>query len=232
MVKSVKQLFIYQTMSNIRISILGLHHLLNEALETLICTNNDFFVIAKYIHTIDFIESGNGIETHILIINTHKIDINDISDVCAILKMYPKIKILIISFSEDEHTIYSMIRAGAKGFLSHDAQRNDLIEAIYTLRNGHDYFSKCITTILLNKYVNSIQNNDSSNIKGIETLSTREIEILQLWGSSFTNQEIAEKLFISVRTVESHKTHIMQKLQLKTSVDLMKYAIKNNIIQI
>ena len=104
---------------------------------------------------------------------------------------------------------------------------------MYTLRNGHDYFSKCITTILLSRYVHSIQNNESiSSLKGIETLSLREIEILQLWGNSFTNQEIAEKLFISVRTVESHKTHIMQKLQLKTAVDLMKYAIKNNIIQI
>jgi two-component system response regulator NreC len=63
-------------------------------------------------------------------------------------------------------------------------------------------------------------------------LSSRQIEILKLWGDGLTNQEIADKLFISVRTVETHKNHIMQKLNLKSSVDLMKFAIRNNIISI
>lgn len=219
-------------MTEIRITIIGMHHLMNEGLESLISSIPEFTIMSKYTNTHDFIESECALQTHVLLINTSSVAIETIEDVQTIVKRFPKIKILLISFSEQEHTIYSIIRAGVKGFLAPDAQRNDLIEAIYTLRNGHDYFSKCITTILLKSYVNSIQNNESDQIKGIETLSSREIEILQLWGISLTNQEIAEKLFISVRTVESHKTHIMQKLQLKTAVDLMKYAIKNNIIQL
>ncbi|HON52956.1 MAG TPA: response regulator transcription factor [Bacteroidales bacterium] len=194
--------------------------------------NIDFEVDSKYTHISDFIESKRAIDIHILILNTNTIVSTDIQNVELILRLYPKIKILIISYSQHEETIFSIIRAGAKGFLAHDSQRQDLIEAIYTLRNGHDYFSKCITQILLHRYVQSIQNNESSSIKGIDLLSSREIEILTLWGNSYTNQEIADALFISVRTVESHKTHIMQKLQLKTAVDLMKYAIKNNIIQL
>ena len=69
-------------------------------------------------------------------------------------------------------------------------------------------------------------NDDSS------ALSSRQIEILKLWGDGLTNQEIADRLFISVRTVETHKNHIMQKLNLKSSVDLMKFAIRNNIITV
>ncbi len=63
-------------------------------------------------------------------------------------------------------------------------------------------------------------------------LSSREIEIMKLWGNSYTNREIANTLFLSVRTVETHKNHIMQKLNLKTSVDMVKFAIRNNIIEI
>jgi two-component system response regulator NreC len=116
--------------------------------------------------------------------------------------------------------------------LSHDATTQDLFEAIYSLRNGYDYFSKVITNILLNRYVSSIQNNEKINDEDVEKLSTREIEILTLWGNSYTNPEIADTLHISIRTVETHKTHIMQKLNLKTQVDLIKYAIRNNIIDL
>ncbi|MBQ4215282.1 MAG: response regulator transcription factor, partial [Bacteroidales bacterium] len=77
-----------------------------------------------------------------------------------------------------------------------------------------------------------IQKNEKPENEEVEKLSSREIEILSLWGSSYTNPEIADTLHISIRTVETHKTHIMQKLNLKTQVDLIKYAIKNNIIDL
>lgn len=216
-------------MSNINVSILGTHHLLNEGIESLLQQTSDIRVYSRYADIQDFLHQNFDEPIHVLIKNTHKISEQDISEVETLQKTHPKIKVLIISYSENEQTIFQIIRAGAKGFLAHDAARHDLIEAIYSLRNGFDYFSKCITNILLNRYITSIQKNE---INELEKLSIREIEILTLWGKSHTNQEIAEKLFISVRTVESHKTHIMQKLNLKTAVDLMKYAIKNNIIEI
>lgn len=216
-------------MSNINVSILGTHHLLNEGIESLLQQTSDIKVYSRFSEIQDFLHYNFDEPIHVLIINTHKISEKDIFDVETLQKTHPKIKVLIISYSENEQTIFQIIRAGAKGFLAHDSARHDLIEAIYSLRNGFDYFSKCITNILLNRYITSIQKNE---INELEKLSIREIEILTLWGKSHTNQEIAEKLFISVRTVESHKTHIMQKLNLKTAVDLMKYAIKNNIIEI
>jgi len=219
-------------MSAIHVSIIGTHHLLCEGIESLFSQTPDIDVISKHTTCSDFLNTNIESPIHIVIKNLYNITNQDIIDVEEILKQHPKIKILIISFSEDEKTIFQIIRAGAKGFLAHDAVRHDLYEAVYSLRNGFDYFSKCITTILLNRYISSIQKNESSESNELDKLSIREIEILKLWGDSKTNQEIAETLFISVRTVESHKTHIMQRLNLKTAVDLMKYAIKNNIIQI
>ncbi len=175
-------------------------------------------------------ESLRTMQPHILIINLYEMTTPNLNLITQINVNYPKIKILIISVHNEEDAVLKTIKAGAKGFLSKDTDRNELIEAIYTLRNGYDYFSKSITNLLLNNYIHKLKGEDNSS--DIKNLSAREIEILKLWGSSMTNKEIAEKLYISVRTVETHKNHIMQKLNLKTSVDMVKFAIKNNIINI
>src|SRR4030042_793221 len=167
---------------------------------------------------------------HILIINLHELNSPLLNLIVLINLNHPQVKILIISVRNEEEIILKTIKAGAKGFLSRDTGSNELIEAIYTMRNGHDYFSKSITHILINKYINKLNYNKHAN--GIQNLSPREIEIMKLWGNSLTNKEIADKLFLSLRTVETHKNHIMQKLNLKTSVDMVKFGIKNNIIEI
>lgn len=143
---------------------------------------------------------------------------------------YPRIRVLVISVSNDEEAVLKSIKAGAKGFLAKDTSRTELLEAIYSLRNGHEFFSNSITVLLLNKYIRKLKTDDDR--PDIRSLSSREIEIMKMWGNSFTNKEIADKLFLSVRTVETHKNHIMQKLNLKTSVDLVKFAIRNNIIDL
>ena len=214
----------------INIVIIGIHHLQSEAIATLIESNDEFKVLDIHSRTMDFLHKNYAEPVHVVIKNIPIITGDDISDVEEIQKIHPKAKVLIISYSENEETIFNIIKVGAKGFLSHDASRQELFEAIYSLRNGYDYFSKCITNILLNRYVSSIQNNEKNEDDDMKQLSTREIEILSLWGNSYTNPEIADTLHISVRTVETHKTHIMQKLNLKTQVDLIKYGIKNNII--
>jgi two-component system response regulator NreC len=132
--------------------------------------------------------------------------------------------------NNDEEAVLRTIKAGAKGFLAKDTTRDELVEAIYTLRSGYDFFSNSITVLLLNKYIKKLKTDDER--PDISSLSSREIEIMTMWGNSFTNKEIADKLFLSVRTVETHKNHIMQKLNLKTSVDLVKFAIRNNIIEL
>lgn len=77
-----------------------------------------------------------------------------------------------------------------------------------------------------------MENEDGETEKPLGNLSKREIEIIKFWGDGHSNKEIADKLFISLRTVESHKNHIMQKLNFKTSIDLLKFAIRNNLINV
>lgn len=216
----------------INVIVIGSHYLQAECIAMAIESNSDFKVLDVQPRTKDILQKTYEDPVHVVIKNIPHITKDDISDVEEIQRLHPRAKILIISYAENEETIFNIIKIGAKGFLSHDATTQDLFEAIYSLRNGYDYFSKVITNILLNRYVSSIQNNEKINDEDVEKLSTREIEILTLWGNSYTNPEIADTLHISIRTVETHKTHIMQKLNLKTQVDLIKYAIRNNIIDL
>lgn len=144
----------------------------------------------------------------------------------------PSIKTLVISTNTQPDILYAIIKSGAKGYMTSHSSKNELFEAIYTLRSGFDYYSKAITELLLKNYIDVLQSEDKRTHKNFKNLSSREIEILEQWGNGSTNKEIADKLFISIRTVESHKNHIMQKLNMKTVVDVVKFAIKNNIINL
>ena len=157
---------------------------------------------------------------------------NDIENIRLLNQRFPKAKILVLSMFKHERFILKMIKAGAKGHVSRDTNRSEILEAIYTLRNGYEFYAKTITNIILSSYLSD----DDIDIKEKENrqknLSNREMEVFKLFAEGHSNREIAEKLFISVRTVETHKNNIMKKINIKTTVDLVKFAIKNNIIEL
>ena len=219
-------------MSKINVAILDKHQIVAEGIGELLRNVEDIEVTLKMSDKKELIDGIKKSIIHILIFSIHDLGTEDLNLIQEIGTETPKIKILVLSAISDKEVIFKTIKAGAKGFLTKDTSKNELIEAIYSLRNGYDYFSSSITNILLNQYINSIKSNEPQQNINSYNLSTRELEILKLWGSSYTNKEIADKLFISIRTVESHKNHIMQKLNMKTTVDLVKFALKNNIIQI
>jgi DNA-binding NarL/FixJ family response regulator len=219
-------------MSKIYIGIYDEHRIAQEGINAMLKQSNDIEVVFNATTKNELIELLKRHLIHILIINVHVVNTPFLNFLMQININYPKVKTLITSVHNEEETILRIIKMGAKGFLAKDSGYNELIEAIYTLRNGHDYYSQTITQLLLKKYISKIQNDQAGDNSNLKSLSSRELEIIQLWGNSNTNQEIADKLFISIRTVESHKNHIMQKLSLKTAIDLVKFAIKNNIIEL
>jgi len=216
----------------IDIAIFDEHRLALEGLHGLLSGISDFRVVLSCDDRNVLAEKLKAIQVHVLLLNMHDISVRNLNLIIQLNISNPKLKILIISVIDSEEIVLKTIKAGAKGFLGKDSDQNSLLEAIYTLRNGHDYYSKSITHLLLNRYISSLKTDDLSQNTNLESLSSRQIEILKLWGESYSNQEIADRFFISVRTVESHKNHIMQKLNLKSTVDMVKFAIKNNIIEI
>lgn len=172
------------------------------------------------------------LQVHILLITIHDISVKHLNLIVQLTVLFPKLRIMVISSISNEEAILKTLKAGAKGFLGRESTVGELLEGIYTLRNGFDYYGNSLTNLVLNRYIKNLNNHEPETENELSGLSDRQIEILKFWGKSYSNQEIADKLFISVRTVESHKNHIMQKLNLKSTVDLVKFGIKNNIIEI
>jgi DNA-binding NarL/FixJ family response regulator len=212
----------------IRLGIYDELRITQEGICALLQTLEDIEIVLKADHRDQLLVDLKSTLIHVLIINIQIFDSSVTNLIMQIASAHPKVCMLVISVNNDEEAVLKTIKAGAKGFLAKDTTRNELIEAVYSLRNGYDFFSNSITVLLLNKYIKKLKTDDER--PDIRSLSSREIEIMKMWGNSFTNKEIADKLFLSVRTVETHKNHIMQKLNLKTSVDMVKFAIRNNII--
>jgi len=143
---------------------------------------------------------------------------------------FPGIRILILSMHTSEEFIFNAINSGARGYLPKNTSRKELIEAIYAIHRGEEYFAESISNVILKSYIKKAKSDSPEEENNENLLSKREIEVLKLFAEGMTNQEIADKLFISIRTVESHKNHIMARLELKTTVDLVKFAIRNNIV--
>lgn len=158
------------------------------------------------------------------------ISLPDISgiDLCRkIIAQYPEIKVLFLSMYTTEDYIFNAIKAGAKGYLPKNISRNELFNAVKEVSAGNEYYSETISNIILKSYIRKAKTPDDELQDSGELLSKRETEVLRCFAEGLSNPQIAEKLFISTRTVESHKNHIMQRLNLKTQVELLKYAIKN-----
>lgn len=207
--------------------------IISESLKSLLAAANDIVVETTVPSLPNFDSSGKLIQPNIILFIAHSGSSEEASLIKSYCHNFERARILVLSFSVDESFILQAIKAGAKGILTKNTNSNELIEAIYTLRSGYDYYGKSITQILLNSYLKKANRNKNEAFnKHLTLLSEREMEVLKLFAESYTNQEIADKLFISIRTVESHKNNIMRKINLRTTVDLVKFAIRNNLIQI
>ncbi|WP_436867715.1 nitrate respiration regulation response regulator NreC [Staphylococcus shinii] len=147
-----------------------------------------------------------------------------------ITESFPDTKILILTMYDDEEYLFHVLRNGAKGYILKNAPDEQLILAIRTVFKGETYVDMKLTTSLVNEFVNNSGHDKQATTDPYKILSKREIEILPLIAKGYGNKDIAEKLFVSVKTVEAHKTHIMQKLELKSKPELVEYAMKKKLI--
>lgn len=207
------------------------HQLFREGLHALLNRFSELKVVSE-------VENGDALMDAILKYQPD-IVLSDISmpgktgiEVCAqITQKFPKVKFIMLSMYNNEAFFTNSLKAGAKGFLSKEVPKEELIGAIKTVYNGGEYYDKKISNVLIKEYIGQITKSDSSH-QSPSLLSAREKEIIKLVAESYTNSEIADMLMISIRTVNAHKNNIMRKLNLKSNVDIVKYAVVNKIISL
>lgn len=220
-------------MSKIKVLLVDDHQIVRDGIFALLIKEHDIEIVGEAANGDELFEKLKFIKPDIIILDISLPKITGIEIAGILTKDFPQIRIIVFSSYTDEETIFKSIRAGAKGFLPKDSLREDLVDAIHKVNQGFEYLSEKIPNTIIMDYINKAGNKDEKyNNSRLSNLTKREREILKLIADGLSYKEVGNELFISVRTVETHKNNILQKLELKSTIDLVKFAIKNDLIDL
>lgn len=205
------------------------HQMLIEGMKAVIKTNTDFEVVGFSLNGVNLIDNAIEAKTDILVmdINMPEKDGLQVLKELSISKMH--FKVIILSSYDDLKLVREVIKLGAKGYLTKQCVAESIVEALHEVQNGEEYFCRTMRE----KIFESFSQEDENNVKELTTkvsLTERELVIIKLIALEYSGKKISEKLFISTNTVETHRKNLLKKLKVKSSIGLVKYAIKNNLI--
>ena len=216
-------------MARIRILLADDHTLVRQGLRKLLEERPDWEVIA---------EAGDGREA-VRLAEQHKPDVaildvampllNGIEATRQITRRTPGTRVLVLSMHADEACVTQILQAGATGYLLKDSADVDLVKAVGEAAKGKSFFSPAIARVMLDDYVRQLA--DRGVTDRYDSLSEREREIFQLIAEAKTNKEIAALLNVSPSTVETHRAHIMEKLDLHSAAEIVLYAVRRGVIR-
>jgi DNA-binding NarL/FixJ family response regulator len=207
------------------------HEFILDSLEILLSSIQDCEVVGIY-------TSGNallkGLELHddidLVMSDYNMPEMNGVELTYQIRQQFPNVKVLLLTVSEDVGTIQEAFQAGVSGYVMKKAGKAELEKALQTIVSGQKYYSESVVFELLNRNKSMADVVGNSIKNELLILSEREIEIIKLISQELSTNEIAQKLFLSPATVETHRHNILKKLNLKNSIGLVKFAMKNGLI--
>ncbi len=206
------------------------HKIFMDGFKMVIESIKDVKLIGQAFNGKEFIDLIKKKKADVVFMDINMPVMNGVNATKEALKYQPDMKIIALTAYGDIDYINKMLMAGVEGYMLKDADYEEVEEAIHSVMAGKNYFSK---EVLVTLTKNSLAERDNKKRKKeFPHLSGREMEVLQLMCKGFSKKEIAQKLFISERTVEKHKENLMQKTNTKSSVNLVIYAIKNKIVKL
>ncbi len=216
-------------MKKIKILIVDDHCIIRDGLRTMLDANK-----SKYIFLFEEAASGSeGIEKikknkyDMVIMDYQMPDMNGAETTREMVKLKPNINILALSNYDETLMIKDILNAGAKGYMLKNIDSDELIKAISIILSGKNYYSNEVAVKLIHANDDSIKDEKNPSKKN---LSSRELDVLKLIAEAYTNKEIAEKLFLSKRTVESYRQNLLEKIQVKNTAGLLMQAKKLKLI--
>jgi len=213
--------------SKIKIIVVDDHELFRKGVIMVLKRMENVEVVGEAENGKDFLCKLNSIIPDIVFMDIKMPEMNGIDATIEAIKRYPQIKIIALSMFGEEEYLQKMISAGVYGFLLKNSSIEEIERAVNLVSQGKNWYSDELLSYFTSKYIKSaFQTEDDVNI------SRREIEVLNLVAKGLSNQEIADKLFISRRTVDGHKANLIQKTGSKNIVDLLVFAIKKGLVEI
>ena len=213
-------------MSKIKVLLVDDHQIIIDGLKSLLKNQDEIIVAGEANNGREALRILDLLEIDVILMDIDMPVMNGIDTLKEIKRLGLSAKVIILSMHNEAGMIKSLVTIGASGYLLKSSPKDEVINAIKKVAGGQQFFSSEVTLAILNKQQNNFQ--DSS--PHIELLSDRETEIVQLIAEGFSNKEIGSKLFISHRTVDTHRTNIMKKLNVSNIAGLISYAIRNGIV--
>lgn len=215
-------------MTRINILLADNHKIVRDGIISLLSDEKEFNIVHEAENGLQVLEILKTEQIDIIIMDISMPEMNGIECTIKVKELYAGTHVLILSMYSEEQYVKEVFGSGASGYILKNSGKEDLITAIRTVMSGKPYYGSEITQTYIDS-LNKPDNNKHDISDIINELTSREIEVLKLIVNEYSNIEIAEKLFISVRTVDAHRRNLINKIAVKNTAGLVKFAVSNNM---
>lgn len=199
------------------------HTIVRQGLKLILSANSDLSVVGEAANGREAVDLAQKLKPDIVLMDVAMPELNGIEATRRMVEANPRVRVLVLSMHKEAVYVREILKAGARGYILKDAIDTELLNAVRSVAKGDGYISPAVSGALLSDYRQNLQD-------PIDLLSSREREVLQLIAEGKTNKEIATRLNLSVYTVDSHRGKIMEKLNLHSTGELVRFAMKHGLV--
>jgi DNA-binding NarL/FixJ family response regulator len=215
----------------IKVLLVDDHAVVRDSIAIMLAQLDDIQIVGSLSSGEELISKMRDLNPDMIIMDIHMKGMTGIEATRWVKERNSKIKVILLSMEVNKELVSAGIQSGIDGYLPKDIEKSTLIEAIRVVSKGEKYFNEAITNLVFEDFYNrEVSTRQTKQHLHLTDLSKREMEVLQLVASGKSDKEVADQLFISAKTVNTHKMHILDKLGLKNTAELVRYAIKNELI--
>jgi two-component system, NarL family, response regulator NreC len=218
-------------MSSVRVLLVDDHAVVRAGLRMLLSADPELLIVGEAENGAQGVRMARDLAPEVVLMDISMPDMNGIEATRRIKELCPDVAVLALTMHEDDQYFFEMLGAGASGYVPKRAAPNDLIAAIHAVRGGGVFLFPSVARLLVKDYLQRVEQEGEPG-RRFDVLTEREREVLGLIAQGLSNQEIAERLVISIKTVNRHRENIMAKLNLHSRVELVRYAIEKGLIEL
>lgn len=216
-------------MAKIKVLVADDHAIVREGVRMILGKEQDIDVVGEAGHGEQALEMAAKLRPQVVVMDISMPGMGGIEATQRLRAQYPDIHVLVLTMHEDESYVFQLLRAGASGYVLKRAAAQDLVQAVRAAAKGEAFLYPSVARKVVEDYLKRVESGEEKN--RYDGLTTREKEILTHIAQGLSNQQIAGKLYISIKTVQTHRAHILEKLGLHDRTELVRYAIRKGLIE-
>jgi len=217
-------------MKKVKLLLADDHKIVRQGIKKLLEEEPDLQVAGEAANGREAVKKATELKPDVILMDITLSNLNGLEATKQIKKVLPDVKVIMLTMHKNEEYVLQSFQAGASGYILKEGAVEELVSAIRSIHQDQSFLSPSISKTLIDAYLRKMETGKTET--PFDLLTDREREVLQLIAEGYTNREVAKSLFISVKTVEAHRAHIMQKLNIHDIAKLVKYAIQKGLVDL